>query len=187
MLTRWIARPLLATWFVAEGVDAFRRPAPHVERTRDAWRRLATRGDIPEPPASDTLRTIVKAHGAAMAAAGIMLALGKAPRLSACTLAALTVPLAVVDAPAGGSTHGGQPGAGGQRHGRPSAALLRDLSLVGGTAMAALDRGGRPGVAWRLQHARVDREAELQARRAVAGARKEARHLVKQARKATGH
>lgn len=144
MLTRLIARPLLAAWFVTEGVDAVRRPAEHVERMRQAWRRLATRVEgLPEVPSPDVLRTVVKAHGAATAAAGLMLALGKAPRLSALALAALTVPVAAADAPSRA-----QLTAGAER------SFVRDLGMVGGALLAATDRGGRPSVAWRVQHAR---------------------------------
>ncbi len=149
MLSRRIARPLLATWFLAEGVDAVRRPAAHVERMRDAWRRLAARGDIPQPPSDEQLRTIVKVHGGATAASGLLLALGNAPRLAACSLAVLTLPLAVLDAP---RKAGSVPA--------DRRALARDLSLIGGAAIAALDREGRPGVGWRLQHAREQRAAE---------------------------
>lgn len=148
MLTRLIARPLLATWFVTEGVDAVRRPTEHTERLREAWRRLAERVDgLPDLPPAETLRTLVKAHGAATALAGLMLGLGKAPRLSALALAVLTAPVAVMDAP---GAHHRTTGAE-----RP---FVRDLGMVGGALLAATDRQGRPSVAWRVQHAR-DRAA----------------------------
>lgn len=146
MLSRRIARPLLASWFVAEGVDAARHPGPHVERMRETWHRLARRLDLPDPPPQETLTLAVKAHGGAMAVAALMLALGKAPRASALALAALTVPLAVADAPTRRSPGGSRP-------------LLRDLSLIGGAALAGLDREGSPSLAWRVQHARAERAA----------------------------
>jgi len=177
MLSRRIARPMLATWFVVEGIDACRRPAPHVGRMRAAWRGLASRADLPQPPPDDTLRTVIRLHGAATAVAGLLLALGKAPRLAACSLAVLTIPLAVLDAPNRGAA-AATPAPAGER---PARALIRDLSLIGGAAIAALDREGHPSLGWRVQHARVDRDAELQARRAVASARKEARSLGRQA------
>ena len=69
--------------------------------------------------------------------------------------------------------------------------LLRDLSLIGGAALAALDKEGQPSLGWRMQHAHVDRDAELQARRAVAAARKEAKSIIRQtvsaARKVKAH
>lgn len=182
MLTRRIARPLLAGWFVAEGVDAFRRPGPHVERMRDAWRRLAARTQLPEPPPTDTLRLVVKVHGGAMAGAGMLLALGKAPRASACALALLTAPVAVMDAPVRqGATTPATLAAGSDRGMRT---LLRDLSLLGGALIAGLDKEGAPSLRWRARHARLDRDAELAARRAVASARKETAHLAREARAA---
>ena len=180
MLTRRIARPLLAGWFVAEGVDAVRRPGPHVERTRDAWRRLAARTPLPEPPPTDTLRTLARVHGGAMAGAGVLLALGKAPRASACLLALLTLPVAVMDAPRkeGPAT----PATLAAGTDRGSRTFLRDLSLLGGALIAGLDKEGQPSLRWRVRHARVDRDAELAARRAVASARKETAHLAREAR-----
>jgi len=153
MLTRRVARPLLASWFVAEGVDAFRRPADHMERMRDAWRRLAARiDDMPDVPSNETLRSIVRAHGAATAAAGLMLALDKAPRLAACTLALLTVPVAVMDAPVKGRPAPARPQPAAPGHGEHT--FARDLSLLGGAVLAGLDREGNPSVGWRIQHAR---------------------------------
>ncbi len=184
MLTRRIARPLLAGWFVAEGVDAVRHPGPHVERMRDVWRRLAARSDLGDPPPTDTLHLLVKAHGGAMAAAGLLLALGKAPRTSACALALLTVPVAVMDAPV--RSQGGQPTPAtvAARSERGTRTLLRDLSLIGGAVIAGLDKEGSPSLGWRVRHARVDRDAELTARRTVAAARKETKHLAREARAA---
>jgi uncharacterized membrane protein YphA (DoxX/SURF4 family) len=146
MLSRRIARPLLASWFVAEGLDAVRRPAPHADRMRETWHRVAARVDLPDPPPQATLTLAVKAHGGAMAVAALMLALGKAPRTSALALAALTVPLAVADAPTRRAPGGSRP-------------LLRDLSLIGGALLAGLDREGSPSLTWRVQHARAERAA----------------------------
>lgn len=183
MLTRRIARPLLAGWFVAEGVDAVRRPGPHVERMRDAWRRLAPRTGLGDPPPTETLRLVVKLHGGAMAGAAVALALGKAPRTSACALALLTLPLAIADAPVRtqGSATPATLAAGGDRGART---MLRDLSLLGGALIAGLDKEGSPSLGWRVRHARLDRDAELAARRAVASARKETTQVAREARAA---
>lgn len=153
MLTRRAARPLLATWFVAEGLDAFRRPADHVARLRDAWRRLAARiDDMPDAPSDETLRTVVRAHGAATAVAGLMLALDKAPRLAACTLAVLTLPVAAMDAPAKGRMTPARPQP--SAPGRGERTFARDLSLIGGAVLAGLDREGNPSFGWRVRQAR---------------------------------
>jgi hypothetical protein len=98
----------------------------------------------------------------------------------------LTVPVAVLDA-----TRGGPAPARNASTDRAMRPLLRDLSLIGGAALAALDKEGQPSLGWRMQHAHVDRDAELQARRAVAAARKEAKTIIRQtvsaARKVKAH
>lgn len=184
MLVRRLARPLLASWFVAEGIGAFRRPAERAKSVDLTWRRIAAKTEAPDPPEQESLRTAVKLHGAAMAVAGIMLALGKAPRLASCTLVILTVPIAAVDFPKPPSEGTGS---------RPSAAeraerrdrFVRDLSLIGGALFASLDREGKPSLGWRMSHAKLDQTAELKARQAVSAADKKVRAVRRQVKHAT--
>lgn len=206
MLVRRIARALFASWFLAEGLDALRRPAPHAARAEAAWQSLGGRLGLPAAPPGSQLRTLVRAHGAATVGAAGMLALGKAPRTGALLLAALTVPLVVVNQPFGGAASvvataseaaGTAPAR--SRFGRPvgtagraSAAdravlrerFLRNLTMLGGALLAAVDMEGRPGVGWRLGHARVDHATAREAKRAVTEAAREARTAVREARRA---
>ena len=211
MLVRRIARPLLATWFVGEGVDAVRRPAPHVARTEAAWQELGRRIDLPATPSTAQLTTLVRVHGGFMTLAGLMLATGRAPRAAALVLAGLTVPLAVVNQPFGGTgrvvaTASDRERAGGRRSfGRPIGAtggvataqvaeggadraalrerFLRSLSMLGGALIAGVDHEGRPGPAWRVEHARADRAAAREARSAVAAATRQARAATRELRR----
>ena len=176
MLVRRIARPLFAAWFVAEGVDALRRPEPHVTRTEEAWRSLKDRLDLPEQPSTSQLTTLAKVHGAAMAGAGLMLALGKAPRTAALALAALTAPLALVNQPFTSSGDAGDADAKRDR-------FVRNLSMLGGALLAGLDREGRPGLAWRTSHAYADLVTAREAKAALAAANKETRAAVAAATK----
>ncbi|MBO1750892.1 DoxX family protein [Actinotalea sp. BY-33] len=178
MLVRRIARPLFAAVFVAEGLDAVRRPQAHVDRTEAAWQRLEKRTDLPPAPPTARLRTFVRAHGAAMTLAGAMLALGKAPRLAALTLAVLTLPAAAVNQPftSPKAGHGDGPGENLQRRVLRER-FVRNLSMVGGALIAAIDTEGRPGLTWRVQHARVDHAAH-DARKAVASSMKDARKAI---------
>lgn len=153
MLSRRIARPLLASWFVTEGIDALRSPSPRAEQVRNTWGRLASRGHITQPPPVDQLITIARVHGAATVVAGIMLAIGRAPRLAACSLAVLTVPLAVMDAP----MRDRRSGRGTADLAHRTGSFARDLSLIGGAALAALDSNGRPSIAWRVHNAAARR------------------------------
>lgn len=182
-MLRRLARPLLATAFVAEGVDAARNPGPHVDRVESAWNRWSDRLGLPEAPSRDDLTMLARAHGVATALAAGMLAVGRMPRTSALALAVLTLPRVLVEVP--------DP----QSPDRDTSRLLVTLSLLGGALVAAEDTGGRPSLAWRVEHARVGKdavkdariaalEARRDARHAVDAARREARNAVKQARKA---
>lgn len=173
MLVRRIARPLFAAWFVAEGVSVLRRPQAHVQHAEATWHQLSSRTSLPAAPRPSQMRTLVQVHGAAMAVAGIMLATGKAPRAGALALAALGVPLAVVNHPFGKdrTAHRDR--------------FLRNLSMIGGALIAGIDREGRPGVAWRVEHAKLDRAAAREAKQALSEAAREARTAVRQARRAS--
>ena len=128
MLLRRVARPMFASWFLVEGLDAVRHPATHAATARDGLSTLRARlgayatvsgvrrtlersSDVDLDEVLDRalgrdlsarqLTTAVRLHGAAMLVAGGMLALGRVPRTSALALAVLTAPVALVNAPAG--------------------------------------------------------------------------------------
>lgn len=177
MLLRRLARPLFASWFVSQGLDALRHPAAHTQVVRDGLDGLRTRVPAsarraaPAPVAAaldgtigDTqLAAFTRAHGAAMLVAGALLAVGRAPRTAALALAGLTVPLVVVNLPLGkkGALTPEERKARTER-------LVRALSFAGGAVLVGVDLEGRPGVSWRVQHARVDRAAIRAARAAEA-------------------
>ncbi|WP_276799909.1 DoxX family membrane protein [Cellulomonas iranensis] len=179
VLLRRIARPLFASWFVSQGVDALRHPAAHAQVVRDGVDGL--RGRVPASArrrapgplgralageiSDKELATLAQAHGAAMVVAGAMLAVGRAPRAAALALAGLTLPVVAVNLPVGRSGTLTKD----ERRER-SERFVRALSFTGGAVLAGVDLEGRPGVAWRVQHARTDRAA-LKAARAAEAAR----------------
>jgi uncharacterized membrane protein YphA (DoxX/SURF4 family) len=176
MLLRRIARPLFASWFLSEGVDALRRPADHVPAARGAVERLAATVpagalggalDAYRHPTDAQLTTVVRAHGGATAFAALLLATGRAPRAAALALAALTLPLAAADAPASRSEKAHLSA---QEKQERKTRFLRGLSLVGGALIVAADTAGRPGMRWRVRHARDTRAAIAQATAAAAAA-----------------
>lgn len=154
MVLRNIARPLLASWFVASGVQAARKPDEHVQAAKQGSG-LVTKALGAEPLSEKQVTTLVRAHGVALAAAGTMLALGKAPRTSAVALALLTVPLAVVNQPF--------VPAGGDREER-ARRFVGNLGAIGAALIAGADTEGRPSVSWRVQQARAARVAAKAAR-----------------------
>src|SRR4051812_32424844 len=94
-ISRLFARPMLASMFIVGGLDSVRNAeskvgaaAPVTEKLVPLLQRVVPQ--LPSDPA-----TLVRVNGAAQVAAGLALASGKAPRLSALVLAASLVPTTV--------------------------------------------------------------------------------------------
>lgn len=158
MLLRRIARPLLATWFVSQGIDAVRGPAVHVAFARPAVDSMAVQLGSEKRLSDAQLRTVVVAHGAATALAGLALAVGRAPRTAALVLAGLTVPLAAASLPA---RKAGKVPPEVKRERRER--LIRNLAFTGAALLAGADYEGRPGVSWRVANAREQAAARAHA------------------------
>lgn len=138
-LVRRLARPLLAATFVSAGIDAFLHPMNRADRARSLTERIST----PQGPADPEL--LVRANGALQAGAGMLLALGRAPRFAALALVASAVPSTYLDHPFWEQTDP-------ERRRDERALFLRNLGLIGGVMLAAVDTEGRPGLAWRGRH-----------------------------------
>ncbi len=149
-ISRRLARPLLASSFVASGVDALLHPDSHVERFRKVEPALEKAG-IPPAIASDT-RLLVRVSGGITALAGLMLATNRSPRSAALTLAAMTVPVTLVNNPIWAAS-------GKERKRDMRRGLLTGASLVGGLLIAGLDRDGKPSLAWRAANTREHKAA----------------------------
>ncbi len=162
--TRLIARPLLASTFVVGGVSALRNAPelareakPVADRLRPLLEKAAPQVKIPEDTA-----TLVRINAAAQILAALALARGKAPRLSSTVLAASLLPTTVAG-------HQWWQETDPQTKVEQRIHFFKNLSMLGGLLLAAVDTEGRPGVAWR-------------ARNAASGVRREARHLTKEAK-----
>ncbi|MBU4337180.1 MAG: DoxX family membrane protein [Actinobacteria bacterium] len=161
MLLRRIARPLFATWFVNEGLDAALHPIPHVRVARDGMTalvaRLPERVQVPSAVTGLTdaqLTLAVRAHGAATAAAGLALAAGRAPRTAAAALAVLVAPTILTSLPTPWRLRGSAEEVRARRD-----RLVRAMAFTGGAALTAADYEGRPGVSWRVRQVRAARAA----------------------------
>jgi putative oxidoreductase len=159
MLIRRLARPLLAGVFVSGGIDALLNPDSKVDVATEPIADAADKAAI-EPPEPDVL---VKANAAAMVGAGVLLGTGKLPRLSSLVLAGTLVPTTLA-AHRFWETQDPELKADQQTH------FMKNLGLLGGLILAAVDTEGKPGLAWRAKHAATD-------------ARREAKHLSKSARR----
>ncbi len=173
MLLRHLARPMLATWFIYDGVQAAISPRAHVPAAQRGVGLVGGRMGVQDPLSERQVAQLVRVHGAATAVAGLCLAVGKAPRTASFALAVLTVPLAVVDQP---FTSG--EGTRGERTGR----FVRRVGAIGAALIAGADNEGRPGVQWRIEKARADlaRAAEANAD-AIAEKGRRARRAAKKA------
>ncbi|GAB3583474.1 DoxX family protein [Calidifontibacter terrae] len=164
MLVRRLARPLLASMFVVGGVNQLRnskKMAPAAQPLVDA---LA--GPLKLPTRDANL--VVKASGATMTAAGVALSLGRFPRVSSLTLAALMLP----------TTYTGHPF---WQESDPAAKqqqmihFFKNVSLIGGLLIASADTEGKPGLSFRAGMAknaasRAAHTGVLEARLAAANA-----------------
>ncbi|QIS19664.1 DoxX family protein [Nocardia terpenica] len=147
MLLRRLARPLLASAFVVDGVDTLMHPEPRAK----AATTLVERGERRLPPQlasklpSDP-GTVVRVNAAAQVSAGVLLALGRMPRLSAVVLACTVVPATVTEQDFWNENDP-------DRRGAKRAAFLKDMGLLGGLMIAAADTEGKPSLGWRGRRA----------------------------------
>lgn len=165
MIVRRIARPLLAAMFVIGGLDQLRRPAAKAEVAAPVVDALAA--VTPLPPDAELA---VRANGFAMVVGGALLATGKMPRIASTVLAGSLVPTTVAG-------HAFWNESDPARRQQQQVQFLKNLGLMGGLMLAAVDTEGKPGVSYR---AKLVGE---QLQRTVALTKREARHAARAAAK----
>lgn len=158
-VVRRVARPLLAATFVASGLDAYRHPAPRAAMAAPLIAKLPPQLGLPNDP-----ELLVRVNGAAMAGAGAMLALGRFPRLAGLVLAVTIVPTTL-------SAHRFWEVKDPEARKQQQQHFTKNLGLIGGALLAAVDTNGKPGLTWRAQRANKDLH------RTAGLARKEARQI----------
>ena len=147
MLVRRVARPLLASWYLVTGVDAVRKPSPHVDAARPLADKVASTAGLRRTLTDRELKIAVRVHGVATVVAAANLAVGRAPRSSGLALAALTAPLAVVH----------QPWTGRRLDPEKVAPFAQAL---GAALLAGADTAGSPSFGWRVRQARGNLAAQ---------------------------
>ena len=174
-LVRRLARPCLATMFVTGGLDSFRRPETKVPAADPIAPRIAEK--LPYLP-EDT-ESLVRINGAAQVAAGLLLATGRFPRLSSAVLAGSLVPTTLAG-------HRFWEEQDETRRAQQRIHFFKNLSMLGGLMLAAVDTEGRPGLAYRAGLAsdsakRTAKKARREAKHAAHAARREAKLAAAQA------
>ena len=108
---------------------------------------------------------LIRINGAVQVGAGLMLALGRFPRLSSALLAGSLVPTTLAG-------HRFWEEQDEMKRAQQRIHFFKNLSMLGGLMLAAVDTEGRPGLAWRAQHAA--QHASASTRRTRRAARREA-------------
>lgn len=134
MLVRRLARPLLASTFVAGGLDAALHPAGKVDRAEKI-----NAGRFAQQVGLGSTEQLIRAGGAAQLVGGLALVTNRVPRLAALGLAASLVPTTLA-----GHRFWEQPDAASRATDRTQ--FLKNLSLLGGLLLAVVDTGGKESV-----------------------------------------
>jgi putative oxidoreductase len=175
-IVRRLARPLLAAPLIQSGLDAARHPGPQVELTRPLLQQISAPLRLPDDPL-----VVVRSAGAVTAVAGVLLALGKLPRLSALAI--------VLAAPAVQTSQPFWKEKDPELRRAQRTTFVKNLGLLGGALLAAVDTEGRPGLAWRGRRAGhlaadVARDAGAATVIGVKDAQRSAKESARAARKA---
>jgi len=146
VLVRRIARPMLASMFVAGGIDSLKHldgaTAAAEPVTEPVIEKLEPVVEQASPlPVHLDQRQLVVANAVVQVAAGSLLALGRASRLSALVLAGTLVPTTL-------AAHRFWEESDPSTRARQRTHFLKNVSMMGGLLLAAVDTEGRPGLAW---------------------------------------
>jgi putative oxidoreductase len=165
---RRVARPMIAAMFVIQGFDAFRHPAPLAKRSSPLLDKV-----IPALGLPDDKELLVRANGLTQMLGGIMLATGFLPRLGATAIAASLVPTTLAGHPFWKEEDP-------QQRKTQRIQFLKNMAMMGGVLLAAVDTAGKPGLAWRAQN--IANRSQRQAKRALKTTAREAK-IAKQSAK----
>lgn len=170
-LVRRIARPMLASTFIIEGFNSFRHPATHVEAAKPLLEKVAPALGLPNDP-----ELLIRVNGLAQLVGGLMLATGKLPRVGSVLLVGSIVPTTVA-----GHAFWAESDPKAKRV--KQIGFVKNVSLLGGALLAAVDTAGKPGLAWRAANAghvtkRETKHALKAAQREAAIARRDAQLKV---------
>ncbi len=146
MLVRRIARPLLASIFVSGGINALRTPEGHAGVASPVAEKTARAlpVNLPTDP-----QQLVKIDAAVKVGAGTLLALNKLPRISSLLLAGSLIPTTLAG-------HRFWEEKEPEARQQQQLHFFKNLGLLGGLMLAAVDTEGWPSVGWRTRRAVQD-------------------------------
>ncbi len=166
-IVRRIARPMLAAIFVVGGIDQLRHPASKVGPATPFLDRM-----IPALGLPDDKEMLVRANGAAQLLGGAMIATGRLSRVGGILVAGSLVPTTLAG-------HAFWEKTDAKERATQRTQFLKNVGLIGGALLAAVDTEGKPGLAWRARNA--GKVTRREARHAAKTARREAKIATQQA------
>lgn len=140
-VTSRLGRPLLGAVFVTGGFDALCNPGPRVAQADDIAGAVARPVGLPDDTA-----LLVRLNAAVQVGAGVLIGLGRFPRVAALLLAGSLIPTTL----AGHrywEIEDAQERAGQRIH------FMKNMAMLGGLLLAAGDTEGRPSISWRSRRA----------------------------------
>ena len=171
---RTAARAMLSTIFVVSGVRILMNPDSKVDAARRVTDRVGPLLEKIDTRIPTDARSLVRIKAASDVVAGVALATGRFNRPAALVLAAGLVP----------TTFAGHPfwaGETPQQRAEHQNHFMKNLGLLGGLLLAAVDTEGEPGLRYRAGHA-VDR-SQRSVKHAVDRSQRSMRRAVKTARR----
>ena len=124
-MIRALARPLLASWFVYEGVQAALEPQKGAQAAQPVVEPLLREVGVDVP-----VESLVRAHGIATAATAVVLAFSKSPRTAGVALTGLAAVTVATATPFWRMEEGPERDAALEQ-------FLKNLSLLGGAMLAS--------------------------------------------------
>ena len=136
-LVRFIARPMLASLFIVQGLKTLRDPDSMVARAKPVTDRITPLLEKYAPQVPTETRTLVRINAGIHVVAGAMLATGTFSRVAAAALAGSMVPTTLAGHPFWEIEDPDE-----KRSQRLQ--FLKNVGMTGGLLLAAVDTEGRP-------------------------------------------
>jgi uncharacterized membrane protein YphA (DoxX/SURF4 family) len=134
---------MLAAIFIKGGVDTLLNPEPRVQKASPLIEKAAP--NLPDQVPSEPSQ-LVKIDAGIKIGGGVLLALNKFPRVASLALAASVIPTTVAGHPFWEKSDPVEK-AGEQQQ------FLKNVSILGGLILAAVDTEGKPSLGWRGRRA----------------------------------
>ncbi len=139
-LSHRLARSFIAPMFIADGFDSVRHPDGKAKAVEKVAEQLSGLG-LPKDPVQ-----LVRLNGAVQLTAGLLLAVGRVPRLASAALVASLVPSTL-------SGHRFWEETDPVSKADQRTQFLKNLAMLGGLLLAAMDTNGAPSLRWRAKKA----------------------------------